>query len=435
MATTNIKPRKKKKVVRGAPRIKRGAKLDSPSWEGWEEWSGEEFHRKSTRAREWYYHNYKPADLYPAVGAWMLQQGDEFTTENIKAVRAAPGHSLSVTAGITAKLILSGMPEYNEKADEYWQSLPGTMGNLKPLGEFLRKQIKIAIKAGKPILEAKQEIVKEKANTYQPTVQERMREACIIMADEIENFVNIYLSDYDATALKEFDPVKILRRENCKAGHARLIKTWYQGERDEIYDLVNFPTTAKLKKMSEQDQDMYAQLKEGYNHLSTKQQKSILEMYQRIVDACDIISVESKAQRKPRKAKLKSADQLVKKLNYKLSDSNYGIASIPPEKLIGANIALIFNCKNRKIGLYYASNIDPLKMGRDGSGFSVKGTTLLGYNEEKSVQRTVRKTDEFLPQIKKTTKSKTEKLFQTLKTTETKLNGRFNNETVILAVF
>ena len=50
MATTNIKPRKKKKVVRGAPRIKRGAKLDSPSWEGWEDWTGEEFHRKSTHA-------------------------------------------------------------------------------------------------------------------------------------------------------------------------------------------------------------------------------------------------------------------------------------------------------------------------------------------------------------------------------------------------
>ena len=191
------------------------------------------------------------------------------------------------------------MPEYNEKADEYWQSLPGTMGNLKPLGEFLRKQIKIAIKAGKPILEAKQEIVKEKANTYQPTIQERMREACIVMADDIENFVNTYLTEYDATALKEFEPVKILRRANCKAGHARLIKTWYQGERDEIYDLVNFPTSAKLKKMNEHEQDMYAQLKEGYDHLSAKQAKTLLEMYQRIVDACDIISVESKAHRKP----------------------------------------------------------------------------------------------------------------------------------------
>lgn len=435
MATTNIKTRKKKKVVRGAPRIKRGAKLDSPSWEGWEEWTGEEFHRKSTHAREWYYHNYKPVDLYPAVGAWMLQQDDEFTKEDIKAVRAAPGHSLSVTAGITAKLILSGMPEYNKKHDDYWQTLPGTMGNIKPLGEFLRKQIKIAIKAGKPILEAKQEIVKEKANTYQPTIQERMREACIIMATEIEEFVVSFLETHDTTALKEFEPAKILRREQAKAGHARLIKTWYQGERDEIYDLVNFPTSAKIKKMSEYDQDMYAQLKEGYTHLTSKQAKSILEMFQRIVDACDIISVENKAQRKPRKAKLKSADQLVKKLKFKMSDTNYGIASVPAEKLVGANIAMVFNCKNRKIGLYYASNVDPRGMQREGSGLSVKGTTLQGYDENKSVQRTVRKTDEFLPQIKKTTKSKTEKLFQTLKTTETKLNGRFNDETIILAVF
>jgi hypothetical protein len=434
MAKTNLKPRKKK-VVRGAPRIKRGAKLESPSWDGWEELTGEEFHRKSLIAREWYYHNYKPADLYPAVHEWMNQQGEDFSTEDVKAVKAAPGHALSVTAGITAKLILSGMPEYNEKADEYWQSLAGTMGNMKPLSIFLRKQINVAITAGKPILETKQESVKEKANTYQPTIQERMREACVLMADDIENFVDTYLFDHDAQALKDFDPVKILRKESCKAGHARLIKTWYQSERDEMFDLVNFPTSAKLKKMNEHDQDMFAQLKEGYSHLSAKQQKSILEMYQRIVDACDIISVENKAQRKPRKAKFKPADQLVKKLNYKLSDSNYGIASLPPEKLIGANIALIFNCKNRKIGLYYASNIDPTGMGREGSGFSVKGTTLLGYNEEKSVQRTVRKTDEFLPQIKKTTKSKTEKLFETLKTTETKLNGRFNNETVILAVF
>jgi len=434
MATTNLKPRKKK-APRRAPHIKRGAKLEAPTWEGWEELTGEQFHRKAMAAREWYYHNYKPVDLYPAVEEWMKQQGEEFSKEDIKAVKAAPGYSLSVTAGITAKLLLAGMPSYNEKEDKYWESLPGTMGNLKPATEFLRKQINIAIEAGKPILAAKKEVVKEKANTYQPTIQERMREACIVMADDIENFVNTYLTEYDEKLMKDFEPVKILRRENCKAGHARLIKTWYQGERDEIYDLVNFPTSAKLKKMSEHEQDMYAQLKEGYDHLTPKQAKTLLEMYQRIVDACDIISVESKAQRKPRKAKLKSADQLVKKLNYKLSDSNYGIASVPPEKIIGANIALVFNCKNRKIGLYYASNVDPLKLGRDGSGLSVKGTTLQGYNEEKSVQRTVRKTDEFLPMIKKTTKSKTEKLFATLKTTETKLNGRFNNETVILAVF
>ena len=434
MARTNVKPRKKK-VVRGAPRIKRGSKLMEPSWEGWEELTGEQFHKKSVIDRDWYYQNYKPADLYPSVLQWMRTLPDDYTESDIKAVKSAPGHALSISAAITAKLLLNGMPDYCKAHDDYWQTLPGTMGEVKPITVFLKKRVAHAIEQGSLIVETKQEEAKEKVGVHIPTIQERMREACIVMSTEIEEFVVSFLETHDTKALKEFEPAKILRREQAKAGHARLIKTWYQGERDEIYDLVNFPTSAKLKKMNEHDQDMYSQLKEGYNHLTSKQSKSILEMFQRIVDACDIISVENKAQRKPRKAKFKPADQLVKKLKFKMSDTNYGIASIPAEKLIGANIAMVFNCKNRKIGLYYASNIDPTGMGRDGSGFSVKGTTLQGYNEEKSVQRTVRKTDEFLPIIKKTTKSKTEKLFQTLKTTETKLNGRFNDETIILAVF
>ena len=35
----------KKKVARGAPRLRRGAKMTEPSWEGWEEWTGEQYHR------------------------------------------------------------------------------------------------------------------------------------------------------------------------------------------------------------------------------------------------------------------------------------------------------------------------------------------------------------------------------------------------------
>ena len=434
MAKTNLKPRKKK-VVRGAPRIKRGSKLMEPSWEGYEELTGEQFHRKSVSDRDWYYHNFKSTDLYPSVSEWMRTLPDEYTEKDIKSVKAAPTHALSVSAAITAKMLLNGMPDYYKAHDDYWQTLAGTMGEVRPLTVFLKKRVEHARSQGVLILETKQEEAKATVGIHVPTIQERMREACVIMSTEIEEFVGTFLETYDSKALQDFEPITILRKAQAKAGHARLIKTWYQGERDEMFDLVNFPTSAKLKKMSEHEQDMFAQLKEGYTHLSAKQQKSTLEMFQRITDACDIIAVENKAQRKPRKAKFKPADQLVKKLKYKMSDTTYGIASVPPEKLIGANIAMVFNCKNRKIGLYYASNIDPTGMGREGSGLSVKGTTLLGYNEEKSVQRTVRKTDEFLPTIKKTTKSKTEKLFETLKTTETKLNGRLNDETIILAVF
>jgi hypothetical protein len=72
---------------------------------------------------------------------------------------------------------------------------------------------------------------------------------------------------------------------------------------------------------------------------------------------------------------------------------------------------------------------------REGSGLNVKGTTIKGFDEGKSLQRTVRKPAEFLPQIKKATRAKTEKLFQSLKTTETKLNGRVNGEIILIAAF
>ena len=109
-----------------------------------------------------------------------------------------------------------------------------------------------------------------------------------------------------------------------------------------------------------------------------------------------------------------------------MSDSTYGIASEPPEKLIGAVACIVFNCKNRKLGIYVATDSD---------GFAVKGTSLQNYNEKSSLQKTMRKPQEQLSLFKKTTKIRAMKQFDSIKTTDTKLNGRFNSETVILAVY
>ena len=149
-------------------------------------------------------------------------------------------------------------------------------------------------------------------------------------------------------------------------------------------------------------------------------------MHKKIIDACDIVIVEQKATKAPRKVKQKSADQLVSKLKFKSNDSSYGIASVAPSGLIGAVAAVVFNCKNRKLGLYVAIDAD---------GFKVKGTTLLNFNEEVSTQKTLRKPGDVLPEFKKITKPKALKTFKSLTTTDTKLNGRFNDETIILAVF
>jgi uncharacterized alkaline shock family protein YloU len=177
--------------------------------------------------------------------------------------------------------------------------------------------------------------------------------------------------------------------------------------------------------LSEYDLDQVEQLEEGFAHYSTAQKKAALEMYKKILDACDMIITTQKATKKPRKVKEKSADQLVAKMKYKKIDSDYGIASVSPSGLIGAVCAVVFNTKNRKLGVYVSVDED---------GFKVRGTTLLNYNEETSLQKTLRKPQEQLNTFKKTTKARTVKQFEGIKTTETKLNGRFNAETIILAV-
>ena len=155
MSATVLKGVKlKKKQPRAEARIKRGAKLIEPSWDGWEEWDGKTFHRARESARSWYYENYKPQDLYPSIFVWMKE--NNYSKQDIKHAKEAPAHTLSVTAGIVAKMLLNGMPDYSEKAAQYWESLPGTTGELAPTSQFLRKRIDIAIKAGSGVVVEKE---------------------------------------------------------------------------------------------------------------------------------------------------------------------------------------------------------------------------------------------------------------------------------------
>ena len=73
-------------------------------------------------------------------------------------------------------------------------------------------------------------------------------------------------------------------------------------------------------------------------------------------------------------------------------------------------------------------------MGREGSGLSVKGTTIIGFDEKLSIQKTLRKPDEQLKEFKSAGKVKLRTLLEDIKTTDTKLNGRSNLETVLLKV-
>ena len=426
-------PKTKKKAPRAAPRIKRGGKLASPSWEGWEEWTGEQIHRHRETCRSFYYENFKPADLYLSVYKWMETSGD-YTKEQVKQAKAAPNHAMSVTAGIVARTLLDGAPDYSEKENAHWESLPGTTGSKKPVTEFLKKRVENAIAVGSTVVEVKQEEEKEKANVYVPTIQERIRDQSIDMVEDIDEWLETWVADPNSFDPKAFDFKAHFNKLQPSQAHARKMKTFYDGILADYNDLERMPTAGQLKKMSEYDADQWAQLKEGYAHLKKADIKKFRTAIEELMGALDFIIDQAKATRKPRKAKPKSADKLVEKLKYLKADPKYNLASINPTDIVGANELWVFNTKTRKIGKYIASNVDPKGLGRNGTGLSVKGTTIIGFDENLSIQKTLRKPEEQLKEFKSAGKVALRKFLDEITTTDIKLNGRCNLDTVLLKV-
>ena len=145
------------------------------------------------------------------------------------------------------------------------------------------------------------------------------------------------------------------------------------------------------------------------------------------MDACDQIGAEAKLNKKPRAKKVKPAEDLVKRLKFCKTEDSLGIVSVPPAQIIGAQAMYVYNTKTRKFGQYISLN---------SQGFGVKGTTVTNFTD-KSAQKTLRKPAE---QLKVFKDLNTQKRCQTwfekeVKTTEVKLNGRFNEDVVILKVY
>lgn len=421
-----------KKKTRATPQVRRGAKLKAPDWSGWEEMTGEQFHRFRQGSHRWYYDNYQAADLMPAVWRWMESNG--YSKDDINKCKAAPTYEISTTGAILCNLLNAGMPDFNQKHDDYWQTLPGTTGHVKPATEFIKGRIKEALTKGeKIVVEKKQEEEKKKEiEKYVPTIQQRMREQANLMSEFIEQAFDDFLEG-KITDFKSISITKQLRQLGCKQPQARLISGDYVSALEEYRELLNPP---KSDKMTEQEKDYAQQLKDGYSHYDKRQIKKLHDFVVSIISACDAIIAESKANRKPRKLAKKSPEQVVKKMKYKISDEKYAVSSIPPEKLVGANCLVVFNAKTRKLGIYYTSMEDPTGVGREGSGLTVKGTTLERFNEETSVACTLRKPMDQLQEVKSlNTRKKFENWFEKLKTTPVKMNGRINPETVLLAVY
>ena len=378
-------------------RASRG-KDTSPKWEGCETWDADTFHRHFISSMEWYRLEGDNKTFKPAIIKWL--EGVGAAKSDIAAFKKLKDSRISPTMGAIALCLLRGM---TPQRDDF--------NNGKDSAAWLRDAVVKAIESGKDDVDPEEKAA-EKAAGPQVSIQDRVREAAYSMTEDIEDAIESFQKDPDAFDPKAFKVISMLRGKEAKAAHSRFIKDFYSRN------------LAELEELASGSED--EQLKEAYQHLSRKNVKKLIDFYHEVVSACDMLAQEAKINRAPRAKKAVSKDKLVAKLKYKKQDEALKLVSINPVDVIGASELWIFNTKTRKLGKYVADSLQgPL---------SIKGTTIIGYNENESICKTLRKPDEKLKEFKAAGKVALRKFLDDINATDTKMNGRINEEIILLKV-
>lgn len=238
-----------------------------------------------------------------------------------------------------------------------------------------------------------------------PNIQDRIKEKASECIGELEGLLDEYtLSKFTSNP----KPYGVMHTLNIKGVHTNRILEHWKRIRAE-YDTV-LTTEDEL-------------IKEGYSNFSKTEIKKIVGFCDSIITDCMKVVDEANKSRKPRQRKQKTPEQLVSKLKY--LDKHEALISENSKDIIGAIQLWVYNTKSRKLGCYNAD---------DASGLSVKGSSIIGFNESKSTQKKLRKPEVTLPEILKGGKVYLRTALDDIKAVPATLNGRLNTDTILLRI-
>lgn len=279
----------------------------------------------------------------------------------------------------------------------------GWKANLHEMRHLVRALKKVPVE--KPAVK----VEKVEVEVYKPNIQDRLREMMHDAAGEIEGRIDDFvLSGCKDDNIRAFAYLKEINLPQVQAS-----------KMPDLFARV-------IAELEEALEGKDPQLKEGYSNFTKVQLKALLKAYQLILKDIESYVATKKVQRKPRAAKPKSVDKIVAKVKYKVDDNELKVSSAKPVTILGSTEVWVFNTKTRKIGRYVSEFP---------GGLSIKGTSITGYNEVESVQKTLRKPAEKIKEFMGITKSQTKKFMSGIKAVDIKLNGRLSPDILILKVF
>ena len=331
-------------------------------------------------ALSWYHHNQISTNI---LRSYFIEYAKNIDPAIVPAVKAAQLW-VSPAWGSVARMLSRGL------VDEDWKQR--TDGRVI---EIVQKGNEILAEKG----------ADKPKNVYVPNIQERIRAVAGALIGEIEFEVDEFLVD---GCKSMFNLFKWLQKKEVKGAHASRIKNYYAGVLSELDDVLNG-----------NDDD----LAEGYSFLTKPKLKKYRKFIDELVNDAETFGSLAKANRKPRKKKVRSVRDVTSKVKYKVKDDDYKIVSVDPTNLMDASQVWLFNTKDRFLHKYTSTR-----------GMVVKGTTLYDWDETASFKKKIRKPEKVLPDVVSGGKVKLRKLMDGIRAKESKVTGRIGKDIVIVRV-
>ena len=381
---------------------------DEPEWNGWENWSVERFYRTRSRALGFYNYYLDSAAMKPMVLDWMKANG--YTKDEVSAIKEAHANILPSTVGKLVRCMMRGMPSIHPKAAEYFATLPfhDEPPTPKDDAESVRRELNAALS----VLRINNSMVLGddiKVKTLTPSPLDRIRERVHKeIVSQLEACIDEWTNTRSGNATLNISA--LLRDSKIPAQGCKTILDWLEKNHEEF--------NGALQRVDEQ-------LVEGYSYFAKPELRKIVKTIESMINDVRNHAKIKNSTRKPRTKKVKDASKQVAKLKYQQHSADWSIDSVSPTRIPTAQRLYLFNTKTRALSVYIASGA---------AGFEVKGTSLKGYDTTSSFAATLRKPKETLNGILSSTPKQLDKLLSKLTVKKKPVNGRINEQTIILKI-
>jgi hypothetical protein len=327
-----------------------------------------------SNALTWYNYMCTSAEAKEYIKDYLKSKG---RSAELKSFNRVPDSWVPVTAAWVARIMTRGTTVKPDTI-RFFES---------KLAECLKKSVVVVEEVNQP----------EKVVV---SVQDRIREKASDLIGDIEEL----LDKGEAFSMYEF-----LQKNEVPAIYAPMIVNHYA------------PWLGELLEASEGEDE---QLKEAYRHLTKKQLNARIVFFNSLIEDAERYGNNTKKTRAPRKPRAVSVEKKLKNLKFQKEDKEFKIASINPEKIIGAWELWTFNTKYKTLTVLRAI---------DRGGLQVKGTSIINYDEKNSfTKRTGRKPEEYVKKTLDGGKLVLRKVMDGLK--DAPLAYRINENTILLRI-